>query len=294
MIINQANISTLKQTYNGAFKGAFAGVQTKWGRVATEVPSSAGSNIYAWMGNFPRLRKWLGDRQHKNLKASKFELVNDDYEGTVDVARNDIKDDQYGIYATNMAELGASSAALPDELVFSVLAAGHSTECYDGQYLLDTDHPYQDTTKANYDGTSGTISTLWCLMDTTRPMKPLIYQQREACQLRAPKADDFDEIEHRTLVWRVDGRMVAGPGLWQLVYGSTNNLTEANFNAAMAVMMALESDEKAKLGITPNLLVCGPSRRAEALALIEAQYTSSGASNPNYKAVEVLITPWMS
>ncbi len=57
--------------------------------------------------------------------------------------------------------------------------------------------------------------------------------------------------------------------------------------------MAFKSDEGRPLGIKPNMLVVGPSNRAAAMALIEVQKEAGGADNPNYKAVEVVVAPWL-
>jgi phage major head subunit gpT-like protein len=40
--------------------------------------------------------------------------------------------------------------------------------------------------------------------------------------------------------------------------------------------------------------VVPPALRAAALSLIEAQTINNGESNPNYKAVEVIVSPWVA
>jgi len=59
-------------------------------------------------------------------------------------------------------------------------------------------------------------------------------------------------------------------------------------------MMSLKSDEGRPLGIRPNLLLCGPSNRAAARSLIDTEKLASGADNPNFKEVEVLVTPYLT
>ena len=36
--------------------------QTQYGLIATTVPSTTGSEEYGWLGSFPNVREWLGDR----------------------------------------------------------------------------------------------------------------------------------------------------------------------------------------------------------------------------------------
>ncbi|MGL9774583.1 MAG: Mu-like prophage major head subunit gpT family protein [Sodalis sp. (in: enterobacteria)] len=80
----------MKLTFNQAFDAA----PTQWEKVATLVPSTGKENTYAWLSRFPRMRKWISDKQVKALAASTYTLINDDYEATVEVDRNDIQDDQ--------------------------------------------------------------------------------------------------------------------------------------------------------------------------------------------------------
>ena len=47
------------------------------------------------------------------------------------------------------------------------------------------------------------------------------------------------------------------------------------------------------LGVMPNLLVVGPSNRAAAKTVIEAEKNAAGASNINYKAVDIMVCPWL-
>ncbi len=58
-------------------------------------------------------------------------------------------------------------------------------------------------------------------------------------------------------------------------------------------MMEFKSDEGRPLGISPNLLVVGPSNRAAAKKVIDAENKAQGETNTNYKAVEVLVVPWL-
>jgi len=80
----------------------------------------------------------------KALEASKYTIVNDDWEATVEVDRNDIEDDNLGIYGPQARMAGESARDLPDDIVFDLVNDGFANECYDGQYFFDTDHPVRD------------------------------------------------------------------------------------------------------------------------------------------------------
>lgn len=293
MIITPSALATLFITYSAAFKNGFNRAENLWDQIATLVPSSSESNLYAFLGQFPKLREWIGDRQYKNLQAFSYSITNKQFESTVAVPANKIKDDQYQVYTPLMEELGYSAKMHPDELVFALAATGASSLCYDGQFFFDTDHPVGSTTKANYDSVGG--GNLWMLLDTRRPLKPFIFQKREDYNFTVFN-DRTDEhvFKRNEYLYGVDGRVNAGFGLWQLAYGSLNTLDATNVQAYVAAMMALKSDEDKPLGVKPNLCVVGPSNWAAARAVFEVPTLSGGAANPNFGLCKVLVTPHLT
>jgi len=296
MIINTSSLGALFTSYSALFKGAFDNAKSFWQQIATLVPSSTESNLYAFLGQFPKLREWIGDRHIKDLASHDYTVVNKDFESTVAVPRNKIEDDTYGVFGPLMSEMGFAAATHPDEIIFSLLSSGASELCYDGQYYFDTDHPIiadgAASTASNYDATGG--GDLWVLMDTRRPLKPMLFQRRQDYNFQTFRSGSDEHVFMRKeYLYGVDARVNAGFGLWQVAYGSLNTLNSTNFDAYVTAMMQLKSDEGSPLGIRPNLLVCGPGNRAAARSLIETQFLASGASNPNYQEVEVLVTPYL-
>ena len=299
-IITPALLSGLRTGFSKAFQDALTNTPTDWEKVATRVPSSSASNTYGWLGQFPALREWVGDRVLKDMAAQAYQVQNKLYEGTVAVKRTDIEDDNVGVYTPLFAEMGRAAKAHADQLVFALLAAGETTTCYDGQNFFDTDHPVYPNVDGT--GTATLVSNLqagtgpaWYLLDTSRALKPLIFQERTTPELEALTSTQ-DEMVFMSDAYRygVRYRCSAGFGFWQLAYKSKAALDAANFNAAMAAMMQIKADGDRPLGVKPTTLVVPPSLRADAMALIEAQLTTGGASNPNYKAVEVIVSPWLA
>lgn len=141
MLVNKATISavfiSLKTTFNNAFDAA----PSQWEKTAMKVPSGSSQNDYTWLSLFPKMRKWIGDKTVKVFEAFKYTVVNDDWEATVEVDRNDIEDDNLGIYAPQAQMGGYSAKQLPDEIVSDLKNNAFASKCYDGQYFYDTDHP---------------------------------------------------------------------------------------------------------------------------------------------------------
>lgn len=288
MLVNRNNLNDLYQGYSAAFNAGFRNAMPEWNKIATQVPSTSAQTRYSWLGQFPRLREWVGDRQLKSITAHDYTITNKVYESTVSVLREVIEDDEYGTLAPMMQELGYAAATHPDEIVFDLLKNGTSSLGFDGQNFFDTDHPVGSTTASNY--TAGG-SNAWYVLDTSRSLKPLILQMRKPYNFVRKDAETDDNVIYkREFVYGVDARLNGGYGFWQQAYRHNDTLNSTNFDSVYAAMMSRVSDDGRPLGIRPTLLVVGPSNRAAALSVVKVSTLANGASNPNFGAVEVLIT----
>lgn len=297
MLINQSNLDFLTTAFKANYQQGFKGVEPIWPQVATMIPSSTKTNAYAWLGQFPMLREWVGERQYQSMLLSGYELDNKKFESTIKVKRDDIEDDQYNVYGSLFTEYGRAAATHPDVEIFAAILNGESGICYDGQNFFDTNHPVgiegqtPMTTVANTQGGSG---PRWYLLDTTRALKPFIYQKRSEYEFTAkfdPKTSDavFDLDEY---IYGIRGRMAAGYGFWQMAAKSGQTLNAANVEALYTGMTQLQSNEGRKLGIKPNIMLCGPSTYFTARALIEAQIINA-TSNTLYKLLDIVNVPYL-
>lgn len=298
MIVNKASINAaftaLKTTFNNAFDAA----PSVWDKIAMKVTSTTSQNDYAWLSTFPKMREWVGEKTVKNLAAFKYTIANKSYEATVSVRRDDIEDDNLGIYGPQAQMVGFSAKQWPDELIMALVNDGFVNTCYDGQYFFDTDHPVGDGVVSNkgvaalsaatqaaaiasygagrtammtvkdeegrplncipnvllvppaleavalalvnndrlddgkanpYKGTAQvmvdarlTSSTAWFLLDTTKPIKPFIFQERKAPVFVSQTSEENDDVFNKAeFKFGVESRGNAGYGLWQLAWGST-------------------------------------------------------------------------
>lgn len=295
MIINQGNLQVLFTGFKAAFNTGFRDVKPKWDRLATLVPSSTAQETYAWLGQYPRLREWLGDRQVKGMAAHSYTVVNKTFESTISIPRENIEDDTYGVFTPLFQEMAFAAAIHPDELVFALLQAGFASKCYDGQNFFDANHPVGAGVVSNNGGGAG---TQWYLLDVSRPLKPLLFQKRREYALQAMiQLEDERVFMSKEFRYGIDARCNVGLGFWQMAYGSKQVL-DANaatgYPAARAAMQGFTSDEGRPLGIMPNLLVVPPSLEGAARALVGAQYNAAGASNPWYNTADLLVVPWLT
>lgn len=297
MLVNRPNLAAAFVGFKNHFQRAFDGVKPQWNRIAMEVPSTTRAETYGWMGAIPNFREWIGDRVVRNLKAHDYTIKNKSFEVTIGVDRDDFEDDQLGIYAPMFQELGRSTAAFPDTLVFNALPTGEAVACYDGQNYFDTDHPVigADGQVASVSNHGGGAGTPWYLMDLTRAVKPLVFQNRRKFDLIA-KDDVRDEnvFSRKEFVYGSDGRCNVGFGLWQLAYMSKQTLDHDNYAAARAAMMSFSADGGQKLGITPTVLVCGASLEGKARQVLMNERKANGEDNEWKGTAEVFVSPLLA
>lgn len=298
MLINAAALRSLYTGFSSVFQGGFTGVKPMYSEVATTVPSTTAENEYGWLKDMPGFREWVGDRVIQSISNDGYRVRNKDFEQTVGVHRNHITDDNLGVYSTLFSALGQSAAEFPDTLVWSLLQAGFSTNCYDGQYFFDTDHPVKlaDGTMGTASNSGGGAGTPWFLLDVSRPLKPLIYQNRKAFNdlVRMDRDDDDNVFMRKEYVYGIDGRANVGFGFWQMAYGSKQALTGAAYGTARAAMGGFKGDGGRPLGIKPNLLVVPPALESAALKIINSENAAGGESNEWKGTARVLVVPWLA
>jgi len=121
-------MDALFATYNTAFT---EGMQTAGQRptpedlavedIAMIGTSTGAATIHGWINQIGGMREWIGDRVISNIESGKLTVVNKDYEKTISVKRNDIEDDQYGIYAPLIRAMGNAAGSLWLKLAIDAL-----------------------------------------------------------------------------------------------------------------------------------------------------------------------------
>jgi phage major head subunit gpT-like protein len=297
-IVKAALIQALFTGWKSDFQTGLTGVESQHTKIATAITSTTKSNTYGWLGKFPKLVEWIGDRQLKSIKEHGYSITNKKFESSVSVDRDDIEDDEVGIYSPMFQEMGRAAEEHPDELIFELLGAGETTLCYDGQNYFDTDHPVYPNVDGS--GTAASVSNLtagagaaWYLLDTSRAIKPIILQNRRLPHLQAMTKLD-DEVVFMTDKFRfgVDCRRNVGFSFWQLAHCSKAELNADNLWAAISAMKAVEGDGGKKLGIKPMMLVVPTGMEKQATRLLERELDSN-SSNELKGRLELLVADYL-
>lgn len=296
--LSHALIKALNVGFDHSFKEGVGRAESQYLKIATKTKSNTTSTTYGWLGKMPSMREWIGARVIQDISNSGYSIVNKKFESTIGVDRVDIDDDNIGIYAPLFEELGREGAVYADELIGGLLAAGDATPCYDGQNFFDKEHPVYE----KHDGT-GAVSKVsnisdgegpaWYILDCSRAIKPLIYQERDALEMTAmDKVDDenvftFDQFRYGTRL-----RCNVGFGFWQMAHMSKAELNGDNLWSAITAMREVVSDGNKKLGIKPTHLVVSPALEKQAVRMLERELDSS-SSNELKGRLELIVYDYL-
>ena len=293
-------LNALDTVFKKEFKAGLNLLKPQWSLLAMKVSSSTKINTYGWLGSFPKMREWAGERQIKKMQAQAMAIENKLFESTVGVPRTDIEDDQVGLFAPMVQQAGQSAAELPDDLVFGLLAKGKSTLCYDGQNFFDTDHPWY----AEVDGTGvakqqSNLTTgsdggkpAFYILDDTNAIKPLIWQERTAPEIETkfdPSKSDKAFMED-VYLWGVRARGNAGFGFWQLIHRiEDSELTPEVVEDVLTKMRTLKGDGGKLLNIRPSVILVPPVLEFKARQLFESDLINN-TSNPLKGMLKVAVS----
>jgi phage major head subunit gpT-like protein len=73
MIVTSQTLQNLRTMVRGEFATQMAALAAKgafYQKLATTIQSNTQSNTYGWLGDFPRLREWVGDRVVNDMKET--------------------------------------------------------------------------------------------------------------------------------------------------------------------------------------------------------------------------------
>ncbi|MGY3910750.1 Mu-like prophage major head subunit gpT family protein [Aeromonas piscicola] len=306
-MITPALLTELQRTWRQDFQNGLAMAPSQYKKIASVIPSSSGANVYGWLGKFPMLREWIGARVIESMKSDGYMVPNKLFEGTVGVSRVDIEDDNLGIYATLFQEMGLAAEQHPDIHVFEALANGFDQPCYDGQNFFDTEHPIYPNPDGT--GTPKMHSNVympdadwkglpWFVLDTSRAIKPIIYQERTKAELEmkysAANSDHvfmLDEYLHGVRM-----RNNVGYGFWQMAMAGLAELNADNLWEVIQRMRTIEADGGRKLSMKPTMLVVPPGLEKVATRLLERELDASmngTTSNELRNRLELLVADYL-
>jgi phage major head subunit gpT-like protein len=297
--ITYEQLDDFRRTLSSAFFGALASQPpAEYAQFCSTFPAASTRNIYAFLGELPSMREWIGPRIARQISNHRYQIENRKFELTFTVKRDELEDDlagQLAMYSGLSAMHARAVAVHPDELMFQeIWANGHVNPCYDGQNFFDDSHPVGRadlgtlTTSADYcKNDMGGSGVAWYLLDLSKPIKPFIYQPRRAAeftQIVSPSAEHV--FKHDEYMYGSSIRDNGGYGMWQCAIKSKQTLNYDNLKAAILRMQSFQNDEGRNLGLGKNPMLVVPRGEIQFTArdLLDAQYDGSTTSTRDNRA----------
>ena len=126
MDITLASLNEIFVGLDLRYQKAYEYAQPWHQEIATTGPSNSRETKYGWIGKILRPRKWVGERTLLNLAAREYGIINDDFELTIEIERNDIMDDQLSMYSQGIDLIGEQMKLHPDDLCYFLMVNGDS------------------------------------------------------------------------------------------------------------------------------------------------------------------------
>jgi len=155
-IINAATLDGAFESLKGLFDATLQSAKDDFGFTLDpfmDTMTGTGKSVTVnWFGDIPALRKWVGDRQVRNLRGKAYTITNVPWEDTVGVDVIDINTDQFGLIRPQVQRMARE--VLRFKLRRFAVALEANGLCADGQNLMDDDHPKDDGTTWDNKGTA--------------------------------------------------------------------------------------------------------------------------------------------
>lgn len=127
--------------------------------VSSMFDSNQESETYKWLGMAPAMREFIGGRHAKGFRENGITITNKTFEATLEVLLDELRRDKTGQIMVRVRELAERTNAHWAKLLSSLIIAGESAVCYDGQYFFDTDHSEGDSGSQSNDIDSNVTTT---------------------------------------------------------------------------------------------------------------------------------------
>ena len=137
-IVTSDFLSGLMTNFRAIFQDAFvkAADAAEYKALVLETISTSAKEAYGWLGSLPALSEWKDTRKLSGMRVFDYTLENLHYESTIEVDRNTLEDDEYGMIQHRIRQLAQRAIDHMCKLVFDLLDAGESEKAYDSTAMF--------------------------------------------------------------------------------------------------------------------------------------------------------------
>jgi len=232
MSTNTVKYNAVLRGFTKIFLAELAKYSQVWPQLAMLIRSNSLDESYVWLEAVPGMKEFLGTRVFQSLRSSTFTITNKPWEQSIGIDRHAIDDDRYGLYSPIVRRMAQKASIHPDQLLFELIANGHTQTCYDGQYFYDTDHSTGDSGSQSNDltyaaatGTSPTVAEFRAAF-TAALIKMLSFKDDQG--------DFFIESE---LMDPGNLQILVPPAMWEVAVQAMNQLVTVDSGAGVTNVM---------------------------------------------------------
>ena len=95
---------------------------------------------YAWIGQSPVMREWVGGRHAKGFTSNGITIENKHFEATIDIPVKHLRRDKTGQINVRIGELATRTNSHWAFLLSQLITKGETLPCYDGKCFFAADH----------------------------------------------------------------------------------------------------------------------------------------------------------
>ena len=122
--------------------------------------SNMPTETYAWLGQTPAMRQWLGGRAGKGLGVNGISITNKLYEASIEFDYEDFRRDKTGQSLVRVGSLADRTVTHWGSLLSTLILNGPSTACYDGKNFFATNHVEGDNQTSQSNQLTISLATL--------------------------------------------------------------------------------------------------------------------------------------
>lgn len=126
MEVTSANLIGINKSFQTKFNQARGNAPGFYKKLCMECPSAAGENVYGWLADLPVIGKVQGEYIRRRLQTLGYRLTNETYGGIIEIQRESIEDDQYGMFGNVAAMNGQRAGQVPDLELITLLVNAFS------------------------------------------------------------------------------------------------------------------------------------------------------------------------
>ncbi len=143
-MLDRAKVEAAFVVFSTVFDMKLKNTPVIYDRIATVIPGVSERVEFKWLGTFPSMKRWVGDRALQKLRGESQTLTTEWWANGIEVDVDDLNNEaKLGMIPKRINQMATAAARRMDDQVAQYYVNGFSGTLgltYDGQFLFDTDH----------------------------------------------------------------------------------------------------------------------------------------------------------